>query len=119
MFPMMRNGGKGRVQSGLDCAKHGQVITKEPSTKTRIDFDNMTPLSTSLICVRSWQSVAYSRRVRGNHDPASIAPDEYVGEAQRHGLRRCSDRSRLRPASHDCRVSVETDRDLIDAGRDR
>src|SRR2546430_3847462 len=45
MFPMMRNGGNGRVQSGLLCATDGEAAAKHPNISTALSFGSMRPYS--------------------------------------------------------------------------
>ncbi len=41
MFPMMRNGGKGRVQSGSSCARAGEASAKHPHISNEISRDSI------------------------------------------------------------------------------
>src|SRR5437764_7414282 len=41
MFPIMRNGGNGRVKSGLSCARHGAANVRAPQISNEIGFASM------------------------------------------------------------------------------
>ena len=41
MFPTMRSGGNGRVQSGLPCAKTGEASAKHPNIRSEVSLGGM------------------------------------------------------------------------------